>query len=126
MPDKIQIWKVRPKFPEYIQTYEVLVKISRCKKLAVSGKHTCYNLFCLYLWFLAEGKSTGNKHGENLAKMTSGNMVCDSICLMAYTGPEEKHFKRKRVIVRDVDTQWQADLLDVQQFSKHKIVLSTF
>ena len=30
-----------------------------------------------------------------------------------------KHFKRNKVIVGEVDTQWQAGLVDMQQFSKH-------
>lgn len=30
-----------------------------------------------------------------------------------------KHFKRNKVIVAEVDTQWQAGLVGMQQFSKH-------
>ena len=29
-----------------------------------------------------------------------------------------KHFKRNKTIVAEVDTQWQADFMDMQQFSK--------
>lgn len=82
------------------------MKISRCKKLAVSGKHTFDNLiYFAFAYDSWQGTSTGKKSGENPAKMTSGNMACDSVCLTAYTGLEGKHFKRKKVIVAEVDTQ---------------------
>lgn len=31
-----------------------------------------------------------------------------------------KHLKRNKVIVEDMDAQWQADLANVQQLSKYK------
>ena len=42
--------------------------------------------------------------------------------------PHRRHFKRNRVIVSGIDSQWQADLVDVSAFSKqnknHRYILT--
>lgn len=56
--------------------------------------------------------------GKNLPRRQVATWLASQGAYSLYKGGR-KHFKKNKTIVAEVDTQWQADLVDMQQFSKH-------